>query len=316
MRQRQLYNQQSLSWQTGFARNAGESAHPQLWRGLVGLWMPQLGLTGNEAAGSAMHLKELSGRSTNAVGLYVEQDDWITLDGVHCVRLSSSHGGGGAAERFEGIVLPGTLFSGDFSIWAYCNPDSSYSVDAAVFGKGNNIGQSDSGTVLEFQQTSNRLMIRLHNTEYPFDNSWTADAWNNVAVRRLGTDVLAWIDGQQHATANTSSENGSTANKAAIGTYKHGYYGDDFAGAIGAVGVWDRALSNTEMQTIGRDAFAIVRRRPPVRYCTPPPIIDAGGSADYAADGPSGYTTIYGRRAGYGSRNGRAGYKLSEGALS
>lgn len=31
---------------TGFARNAWESAHPELWRGIVGLWSPFLGPTG------------------------------------------------------------------------------------------------------------------------------------------------------------------------------------------------------------------------------------------------------------------------------
>ena len=31
----------------GIARNASESAYPELWRGLVGLWCPSAGLTGN-----------------------------------------------------------------------------------------------------------------------------------------------------------------------------------------------------------------------------------------------------------------------------
>ncbi len=33
---------------TGFARYAAESAYPELWRGLVGCWVPSLGATGEE----------------------------------------------------------------------------------------------------------------------------------------------------------------------------------------------------------------------------------------------------------------------------
>ena len=44
------------SWAHGFARNAAESAAPDLWRGLVGAWVPALGPTGgtlHDVAGSA-----------------------------------------------------------------------------------------------------------------------------------------------------------------------------------------------------------------------------------------------------------------------
>lgn len=35
------------SFKQGYARSAGESKHPALWRGLVGAWNPALGVTGN-----------------------------------------------------------------------------------------------------------------------------------------------------------------------------------------------------------------------------------------------------------------------------
>jgi len=34
------------SFSTGYAKNASESAHPNLWKGLVGAWMPSFGVTG------------------------------------------------------------------------------------------------------------------------------------------------------------------------------------------------------------------------------------------------------------------------------
>lgn len=35
------------SFKTGFARSASESANPHLWRGLIGAWVPSMGVTGN-----------------------------------------------------------------------------------------------------------------------------------------------------------------------------------------------------------------------------------------------------------------------------
>ena len=56
---------------TGYARNASESANPNLWKGLVGAWMPSFGVTGNT-------LKDVSGNGND--GTLTNMDaasDWV-----------------------------------------------------------------------------------------------------------------------------------------------------------------------------------------------------------------------------------------------
>jgi len=60
------------SWRQGFARYRHRSAHPELWDGLVGLWLPSLGPTG-------LTLRDLSGRGNH--GILTNMDpaaDWLT----------------------------------------------------------------------------------------------------------------------------------------------------------------------------------------------------------------------------------------------
>jgi hypothetical protein len=59
------------SFKTGYARNASESANPNLWKGLVGAWMPSFGVTGNT-------LKDVSGNGND--GTLTNMDaasDWV-----------------------------------------------------------------------------------------------------------------------------------------------------------------------------------------------------------------------------------------------
>lgn len=59
------------SWKSGFARSAAESAHPGLWEGLQGLWVPALGPTG-------LTLFDVSGRKNH--GALTNMDpatDWV-----------------------------------------------------------------------------------------------------------------------------------------------------------------------------------------------------------------------------------------------
>ena len=58
------------SYHQGFARHAGESAHPGLWRGLVGAWVPALGPTG------ASTIKDVSVYRHDATGVSLTDTSW------------------------------------------------------------------------------------------------------------------------------------------------------------------------------------------------------------------------------------------------
>jgi len=85
------------SWKSGFARSAGESANPSLWKGLVGAWVPALGVTGGT-------LRDVSGRHAHGaltnmpistawgVGQYGHSLDFNTNDYVNCGDLDTLDG--------------------------------------------------------------------------------------------------------------------------------------------------------------------------------------------------------------------------------
>ena len=59
------------SYATGYAKNASQSAHPNPWDGLVGAWMPSLGVTGET-------LRDVSGNGND--GTLTDMDaasDWV-----------------------------------------------------------------------------------------------------------------------------------------------------------------------------------------------------------------------------------------------
>lgn len=59
------------SYHQGYARNAGGSAYPDLWRGLVGAWVPALGVTGSI-------LKDVSGFGHDGTFTLMDPTtDWI-----------------------------------------------------------------------------------------------------------------------------------------------------------------------------------------------------------------------------------------------
>jgi hypothetical protein len=70
------------SYATGYAKNASQSAHPNLWDGLVGAWMPSMGDCGydlNDLSGRGNHA-ELDGRSSPAPLKVIDGSRQIVLD--------------------------------------------------------------------------------------------------------------------------------------------------------------------------------------------------------------------------------------------
>ena len=59
------------SFSTGYAKNASESANPNLWKGLVGAWMPSFGVTGGT-------LKDVSGNGNDGTLNNMDAaSDWV-----------------------------------------------------------------------------------------------------------------------------------------------------------------------------------------------------------------------------------------------
>ena len=71
------------SYATGYARNASESANPNLWKGLVGAWMPSFGVTGGE-------VKELTSKSPNLTLQNIPYSNWEVKEKSLAVMLEGN----------------------------------------------------------------------------------------------------------------------------------------------------------------------------------------------------------------------------------
>ena len=77
---------QSLpSFKSGFARSAGESANPSLWKGLVGAWVPALGVTG------VTTLRDVSGNGNHGtMNGSMTIDDWVAGERGYALDFDGS----------------------------------------------------------------------------------------------------------------------------------------------------------------------------------------------------------------------------------
>ena len=71
------------SFSTGYAKNASESANSNLWKGLVGAWMPSFGVTGES-------VRELTSKSPDLTLENIPYSNWEAKDKSLAVRLEGT----------------------------------------------------------------------------------------------------------------------------------------------------------------------------------------------------------------------------------
>jgi hypothetical protein len=100
------------SYASGYAKNASQSAHPNLWDGLVGAWMPSLGVTWET-------LRDVSGRENHAdyTTAFLDRASW-EVSNLRSGSWNVSHSLGGRVWRTSGGDNLGTT-SVTASFWVY-----------------------------------------------------------------------------------------------------------------------------------------------------------------------------------------------------
>jgi len=159
------------SFSTGYARNASESANPNLWRGLVGAWMPSFGVTGNK-------LKDVSGNGND--GTLTNMDpatDWArTNKGLALYFDNSVH-------KVSYQTNLQSEFKNDFTFSCLVKFNAANDRDV-IFGNYN----ASTGWLNFERHTSNRLRHVYRNgssvvDDYSPNNSVSA-GWNFVNFTR------------------------------------------------------------------------------------------------------------------------------------
>ena len=252
------------SYQAGYARNASESENPKLWDGLVGAWMPSLGVTGET-------LRDVSGNGNH--GTLTNMDaatDWVatskglaldfdgTNDYVRSIGSNITHedfprthftvstwvkwAGGGGGSDGRNYVLQNTDVLG--SHWPVSVEINSRDYNPPRFATWEHIGPT--GGHLNTAKTVEQDRL------YHF-----------VVSRGLDNCMKIYVDGKEELSSPIQVSTLVAFKGFHIGTYRSAN-NRWFSGTISDVSIYNRALSPTEIKHLYVDSLAPFRKKQPV----------------------------------------------------
>lgn len=249
------------SFVTGYARSAAESAHPELWNGLVGAWVPALGVQGNT-------LFDLSGHGNQATlqGMDPTTDYIISND-----KKIKSYG-----LDFDGIDDYLQIASSDSM-----NPANDITISVWLKTAVPDGGDGASHTILINEPAQYALNI-LSNGNFEFNDfdvgdinvdvgDW-GDVWHHLAVTTINTASTFYFDSVVKATGTTDrtgSTNSATYIGSLLGTLRH------MNGTYNNIFMYSRGLSDIEVKTLfGYPLAPLELKRSPAIFFSsgaPPP---------------------------------------------
>ncbi len=217
----------------GFARSAAESANPNLWKGLVGLWAPYLGPTG-------LTLFDWGGRKNN--GTLTNGPTWAASRFGWVLNYTAG------ADRYVDASAASYAALGTFSNVALVYINASPSAQQVILKAGTH--------GFQYQDTADSL--RYYNGAASIDaaGAWTLGAWNHMAVTADGTTLRHYVNGQEvKSTAFTTAQPAIDF----IGWYSAAQH--RWIGQIAEVIISSRAYTSAEIQHLHRDPYALTRPR-------------------------------------------------------
>jgi len=139
-----------------------------------------------------------------------------------------------------------------------------------VIDKSNGAGTANGWAAAMYNSGSARYVLLVENSGSEFWEGWLIDSflddWHFYLFRWAGTDIECFVDGKDQGSPDATfgaSPPGlpasTTTTNAAIGNWNH-EIDKNFSGDMGTVYVWDRALSDSEIQALATDPFGLIRR--------------------------------------------------------
>ena len=247
------------SYQAGYARNASESENPKLWDGLVGAWMPSLGVTGET-------LRDVSGNGNH--GTLTNMDaasDWVVKESNQSVEIS-----GGNSEH---INISNSLTNSDMkAIGSGDHTIISNVYNLATFEE--DIIGSDgigAGNVLLMLVSSRvRGHVWLSSGVSVVDSHVIGtNKWMQVVQRaKFGETLEVYVDGKRSASTSLPNLPFDKGAGFLIGARYAGYRGT-FLGNIGSTFAYNRALTPQEIKQLYVDSLAPFRKKQRVSVAVP-----------------------------------------------
>ena len=247
------------SFKTGYARNASESANPNLRKGLVGAWMPSFGVTGGT-------LKDVSGNGNDGTLQFMDAaTDWVAtskglaldFDGVNDYVLSES--------------IKHDVGTGDFSwsVWFY---PTAGKVSGATLSPFCGINEYYPTFGWDLNNNANQLGFYWSGW-FGFGLYPNLNEWNHAVLVRKNYLMIGYLNGVSSLSGNRTQ---SMANgRIVLGRSGVSYGADKFTGKLNDFYFYNRALSAPEIKQLYlnpsapfemKDTFAAYKDPlPPVR---------------------------------------------------
>ena len=233
------------SYATGYARNASESANPNLWKGLVGAWMPSFGVTGGT-------LKDVSGNGND--GTLTNMDaasDWVAtskglaldFDGVN------DYVDFGNVLNLSKITIstwfkPKSLSGRQFLIGKWENGKRSYQISLNQSG-------FPAGTISSAISTDGQLGTAV---ECNVNSVITSTSkYYHICMTANGNSLTTYVDGKQGNSVIAGSPYSSGNAYLALGTILFFSNTSPLSPANATIAnatIYNRALSPTEIKQL------------------------------------------------------------------
>jgi hypothetical protein len=249
------------SYQAGYARNASESENPNLWDGLVGAWMPSLGVTGEtlrDVSGNGNHGTFEGGTSwgTNHQerSVYFDgNDDWVS--GLGDVSLSAS-------QPFSVTAKVKLIDYADYYPTIFqIKTDTNYSVSmflSIVNGyQGLNFGSAQSWYRI---RTGSSIAANETNFFVITYSGKGAGISSNFSIFQNGVRK-SFVASSAFNTTSQDNYIGTTNNSSRVF--------DDFYGHINSASIYHRVLSPQEIKQLYVDSLAPFRKKQRVSVAVP-----------------------------------------------
>ena len=246
----------SPSYRTGFARSAGESQHPELWRGLVSAW-PALGPSGK--------LRDVIKGNDGALTNFDISSAWsvdsnghhLLLDGTNDHVLCDSSPVSGSQSRT--IVMRIRADS-----WLSGDGDEGHFVSIAEAGSVGGTGERWTIRPDNASGSTAYLRVEIQGSGYTTTGlPMTEGTWHTIACVLNGTtlgDHELYVDGRAESATGSGSVNTHSDSKIYFGSRSDLNSAWFHEGGIGTVLLYNRALSSNELRVL-TDPLAPFRQR-------------------------------------------------------
>ena len=240
------------SYSAGFARSAAESANPGLWDGLVGAWIPCLGVTGGT-------IRDVSGRKSN--GSLVNDAAWVIKDGSPALDFDGSWD----YVDLDVAVPHIDTAQGTMSIWAWMDSTIVSGSYHTIWEMSNN-ASTDNFIGLRKDSTNGLCVARYRVGAVNKDVNITVSgiAWMHLVLTwSAGGGIEGFLDGRPQGT-NTRSGDITGLNTCVLATKgqstaKTGMW---WFGALRDAAIYDRVLTPNEIRHLYIDPLAPFRLAP------------------------------------------------------